>query len=135
MVVFGVSHGMLGESCTMMSESDQTKTSKRIREVPAGHQGSGCVGCPRAPRALALEARRRHDNIIYSYNDSSVTENDSSVTQNTQVTQTDLQALTHFWAPSRYTYLTQCRCKSVLHGAAKQLTQVTQSNSGYTLHV
>ena len=69
MVVFGVSHGMLGESCTMMSESDQTKTSKRIREVPAGHQGSGCVGCPRAPRALALGAR--HDNII-TYNDSSV---------------------------------------------------------------
>ena len=125
---FGVSHGMLGESCTMMSESDQTKTSKRIREVPAGHQGSGCVGCPRAPRALALGARRRHDKSSWSQ------KNDSSVTQNTQVTQTDLQALTHVWAPSRYTYLTQCRCKSVLHGAAKQLTQVTQSNSGYTLN-
>ena len=39
-------------------ESDQTKTSKRIREVPAGYyQGSGCVGYPRAPRALAAGAR------------------------------------------------------------------------------
>ena len=43
----------------MMSESDQIKTSKRIREAPAGYQESGCVGYPLAgvtPGALQLNS-------------------------------------------------------------------------------